>query len=306
MMAGMDPRRLELLLELSRLGSMRAVAETQHVTTSTVSQQIAVLAREAGTPLIEPEGRRVRLTPAGRRLADHAVTILAALETARCDLDPDATPAGVLRVAAFATGVRRSLLPVVGRLATTHPDVRLMIHEHEPGEALDLLASDDMDLALTCDYNLAPATYDRTLEARPLWETAWGLGVPAADPVPGGGALAVFDRYRDHDWIVNSRNSADDEAVRTVASLAGFAPRVTHRVDSLDLLEDLVVAGLGVGLLPADRPTVDGVRVLPLSDPVVMLRALATVRRGRAEWPPLALVLDLLAAGDDRPADEAT
>jgi hypothetical protein len=37
-----------------------------------------------------------------------------------------------------------------------------------------------------------------------------------------------------------------------------------------------------------------------------MLRALATVRRGRAEWPPLALVLDLLAAGDDRPADEAT
>ena len=91
-MAGMDPRRLELLLELSRLGSMRAVAETQHVTTSTVSQQIAVLAREAGTPLIEPEGRRVRLTPAGRRLADHAVTILAALETARCDLDPDADP----------------------------------------------------------------------------------------------------------------------------------------------------------------------------------------------------------------------
>ena len=72
--AVMDPRRLELLLELSRLGSMRAVAETMHVTTSTVSQQLAVLAREAGTPLIEPAGRRVRLTPAGRRLADHAVT----------------------------------------------------------------------------------------------------------------------------------------------------------------------------------------------------------------------------------------
>ncbi len=59
----LDPRRLELLLELSRLGSMRAVAETMHVTTSTVSQQLAVLAREAGTPLTEPAGRRVRLTP---------------------------------------------------------------------------------------------------------------------------------------------------------------------------------------------------------------------------------------------------
>ena len=79
----MDPRRLELLLELSRLGSMREVGETMHVTTSTVSQQIAALAREAGTALIEPDGRRVRLTPAGRRLAGHAVIILAAIEAAR-------------------------------------------------------------------------------------------------------------------------------------------------------------------------------------------------------------------------------
>ena len=79
----MEPRRLELLLELSRLGSMREVGEAMQVTTSTVSQQIAALAREAGTPLTEPDGRRVRLTPAGRRLAGHAVTILAAIEAAR-------------------------------------------------------------------------------------------------------------------------------------------------------------------------------------------------------------------------------
>src|SRR6478672_13557612 len=145
MMIGMDPRRLELLLELSRLGSMRAVAETQHVTTSTVSQQIAVLAREAGTPLIEPEGRRVRLTPAGRRLADHAVTILAALEAARADLDPEGEPAGTVRVAGFATAVRRSLVPVLAQLAADHPAVRLRIHEHEPLEALELLAADEVD-----------------------------------------------------------------------------------------------------------------------------------------------------------------
>src|SRR3954447_4885462 len=126
----MDPRRLELLLELSRLGSMAAVADAMHVTTSTVSQQIAVLAREAGVALLEPDGRRVRLTPAGRRLADHAVTVLAALEAARADLDPDAAPEGEVRVAAFATAVRTSLLPVVRTLAADHPDVRLRIHEH--------------------------------------------------------------------------------------------------------------------------------------------------------------------------------
>src|SRR3954465_14626250 len=105
-MSAMDPHRLRLLLELSHRGSMRAVAEELGYTTSTVSQQLAVLAREAGATLIEPEGRRVRLTPAGRRLAAHAVTTPAALGPPRADLDPDAEPAGTVRVAGFATAVR--------------------------------------------------------------------------------------------------------------------------------------------------------------------------------------------------------
>ena len=62
----------------------------------------------------------MRLTPAGRRLADHAVTILAAVEAARLDLDPDAEPAGTVRVAGFATAVRRSLLPFAAG-AAPHP-----------------------------------------------------------------------------------------------------------------------------------------------------------------------------------------
>jgi DNA-binding transcriptional LysR family regulator len=290
----MDVRRLEMLLELSRLGSMRAVADVLHVTTSTVSQQVAALGREVGTPLVEPEGRRVRLTPAGRRLADHAVTILAAVEAARVDLDPTATPTGTLRVAAFATAVRRSLLPVVRTLGEAHPDVRLLVHEHEPAEALALLAADDVDLALTYDYNLAPAMADPSVAAVPLWTSAWGLGVPSRSSRSGGGSLAVFDRYRDRDWIVNSRNTADEDVVRTLASLAGFTPRIAHRADSLDLVQDMVVAGLGVGLLPAGQPTVRGVSLRALSEPDVLLRAYAVTRRGRQEWPPLALVLRLL------------
>ena len=121
----MDTRRLQLLLALSRLGSMRAVADVHHLTTSTVSQQIAALAKETGAQLIEPEGRRVRLTPAGQRLADHAVTILAAVESARLDLDPDAEPAGTVRVGGFATGVRVSLLPIVADLADAVSERRI-------------------------------------------------------------------------------------------------------------------------------------------------------------------------------------
>jgi len=271
------------------------------VTTSTVSQQIAALARETGTALIEADGRRVRLTPAGVRLAEHAVTILAAVEAARLDLDPAAEPAGLLRVAAFATAVGRSLLPVVTELAARHPRVRMHIHEHEPAEMFALLAGDEIDLALTYDYHLAPLVFDRTVEVTPLWTAGWGLGVPsAAGPVGGDTAPAVFDRFRAADWIVNSRNVADEDVVRTIASMAGFEPRITHRVDSLDLVQDLILAGLGVGLLPVDRAPAAGVTVLPLVDPEVRLRSYAVVRRGRANWPPLALVLDILTRNPSR------
>src|SRR4051794_20505021 len=173
----METRRLQLLVELSRLGSMRAVADEMDVTTSTVSQQIAVLAAEVGTSLVEPVGRRVRLTPAGRRLAEHAVSILAAVEAARLDLDPAAEPVGVLRVAGFATAIRRSLLPAMADLARTHPGIEVRVREHEPPEALDLLARDDVDVALAYDYNLAPASWRNDQDVTALWEAEWGLGV---------------------------------------------------------------------------------------------------------------------------------
>jgi DNA-binding transcriptional LysR family regulator len=293
-MAAMETRRLQLLVELSRLGSMREVADELGITTSTVSQQIAVLARDIGAMLIEPDGRRVRLTPAGRRLADHAVTILAAVEAARLDLDPGTEPAGDIRVTGFATAVRRTLLPIAARLAVSHPKVRLRIHEHEPFEAFGLLATDDVDLALTYDYNLAPAAFDRSVVAIPLWAAAWSLAGLHVDGPPPADALEAFRRFRDHDWIVNSRNTADEEVVRTVASLAGFVPRIVHRADSLDLVQHLIVAGLGVGLLPADETVLPGIGLLPLTAPDISLRSYAVTRRGRADWPPLALVLDLL------------
>jgi DNA-binding transcriptional LysR family regulator len=276
---------------------MHAVAESMHTSASTVSQQIATLSREAGVPLVEPVGRRVRLTPAGRRLADHAVTILAAVDAARLDLDPGAEPSGSVRVAGFATAVRRSLLPAVADLSRSHPALQVRILEYEPLEAVDLLAADDVDLALVYDYNLAPLSLpsDDELVARPLWEVPWGLGVPATGRrTPRRTDLSEF---AGHDWIVNSRNTADEEVVRTLASLVGFTPRVVHRIDSLELLEDLVAAGRGVGLLPLDHVVTREVRVLALADPGAVLRAYAVVRRGREAWPPLRSVLERLASG---------
>lgn len=283
-----------MLLRLSQVGSMREVADDLGITTSTVSQQIAALAREVGTPLLEPVGRKVRLTPAGQRLADHAITILAAVAAASSDLDPTAEPAGTVRVAGFATAIRRSLVPLVADLSRSHRRVQLKIHEHEPLEALHQLSRDEFDLVLAYDYNLAPALADSTLETSPLWSVDWGLGVPAADAARHQATRTPFDLYRDDVWIVNSRNTADEEVVRTLASLAGFAPVIAHRVDSLELVQDLIRAHLGVGLLPLDQPTHPAVAVVPLHDPAVTLRAYTAVRRGRAQWAPLALVIEML------------
>ena len=92
---------------------------------------------------------------------------------------PDAEPAGTVRVGGFATGVRVSLLPIVADLAERYPKVEFVISEYEPIEAFALLTNDDLDLALTYDYNLAPASPGPVLEAVALWSVQWGLAVPA-------------------------------------------------------------------------------------------------------------------------------
>lgn len=282
---------------------MRAVADHLGITTSTVSQQLAALSRETGARLIEADGRNVRLTAAGRRLAVHAVTILGSVSAARADLDPDAEPHGTVRVAGFATAFRRALMPVIRDLARNYPSVRLVVREHEPAEARALLAADEIDLALTYDYDLAPAAADDAIASVPLWTTPWALGVPASDGHrPARRAAGVFGAFRDRRWIGNSRNIADERVIRLVAAMAGFEPQFAHEADSLDLVEDLILAGLGIGLLPGDRQVKPGITLLPLREPSLNLRAFADTGHGRDAWPPLALVLQQIRALGQRAA----
>ena len=101
--------------------------------------------------------------------------------------------------------------------------------------------------------------------------------------------------YADRTWIVNSRNTADEDAVRTLASLAGFVPRIAHEIDSLELVEDLIIAGYGVGLLPIGRPTTAGVKVVPLAE----LKAILTAYAGLAKADDMAPAAD--SAGPNAP-----
>jgi DNA-binding transcriptional LysR family regulator len=154
-----------------------------------------------------------------------------------------------------------------------------------------LLADDKVDLALVYDYNLAPRAFGRDVGVTPLWAARWHLAVPVGDdPVGTEASPDVLRRYADAHWIVNSRDTADETALLAIAALAGFVPRFTHRADSLELVQDLIVAGLGVGLLPAEEPLREGVRRLDLRDPEAELRSYALTRHGREAWAPLALV----------------
>nr|WP_255306473.1 LysR substrate-binding domain-containing protein [Streptomyces sp. Wb2n-11] len=128
------------------------------------------------------------------------------------------------------------------------------------------------------------------------------MGVPTRPDVPAGTTLDVFARFGTAEWITNSRNTADEHVVRTLASMAGFSPRLNHQADSLDLVQDMIAAGMGVGLLPMGHALLPGVRLLPLTSPDIELRSYAVARHGRLDWPPLALVTGLLATRAGRRA----
>src|SRR4051812_37805027 len=121
----MDVVRLRLLRELSERGTVHAVAEAMSLTPSAVSQQLKIFGREAGVALLEPDGRRVRLTDAGRALVGRADEVLAALDRAQADMDAyRSTPRGSVRVAMFPSGAAMLLAGLITRSAAIGVEVQ--------------------------------------------------------------------------------------------------------------------------------------------------------------------------------------
>ena len=134
-----DVRKLEILRELDRCGTIAATAAAVHLTPSAVSQQLATLSREAGTPMLEPDGRRVRLTEAAQLLLSHAHQIFTHLEHAESDLAAFRRgDAGTVRLGTFSSAVKAIAVPVISDLAT-RTKLRVEIREVEPEDALDAL-----------------------------------------------------------------------------------------------------------------------------------------------------------------------
>src|SRR5262245_30504115 len=161
----LDVRRLRFLRELAARGTIAATADALGYTAPAVSQQLAALEREAGVELLERNGRRRRLTPAGEELVARTEGILRELEAAEAALERTTTHvAGVLRCAAFASAHRTLLPAAIARLATEHPDLRVTTRDLEPEDSLPALKLGELDLALAQEYGFAPAPKDPALE----------------------------------------------------------------------------------------------------------------------------------------------
>src|ERR687896_1499940 len=142
----LELRRLRLLRELHQLGTIAAVADALQFTPSAVSQQLAMLEREAGVPLLERSGRGVRLTDAGLVLVGHAEALLERAAVAEADLAAAAgAVAGRGRIAGFQSVMLRLALPAIEALARDAPRLRVELIEAEPERALPSLALGDVD-----------------------------------------------------------------------------------------------------------------------------------------------------------------
>jgi DNA-binding transcriptional LysR family regulator len=291
----MDLDKLRALVELSRLGTMTAVAEATGFGTSAVSQQLAALERQTGVTLLEAAGRRVRLTPEGRRLAVHGREILAAVTAAEVELAARDEPHGLVRIAGYTTALRRHVLPTIATLAREHPLVRLELHESEPTEVDALLDADQIDLGFVYDYTLVPRVWRHvpTLLSTRRMVLAVAPGSPVPDRIR---TPADLDPLRDTDWIGNSRDTGDDELAARLCALAGWTPRLRHRADSLELVVDLVLAGQGVCVLPTDAPETKRLRTVPFELARTERRMWSLVRAGTQAWPATVAVIDHVCA----------
>lgn len=171
----LDVRRLRILHHLAIHGTVAAAAEALHLTAPAVSQQLAVLEREAGLPVVEKHGRTLRLTTAGELLVAHAEVVLGDLAAAESDLAAlRGGRRGQVRVAAFASAAR-TLFPAVYRALAEEDDAwsrRLALHLTvlEPGDALQSLHKREIDVAVVHGYTVLPRDFPSGSEQEALME----------------------------------------------------------------------------------------------------------------------------------------
>jgi len=311
----LDVRKMHLLRELARLGTIAAVAQAQFCTPSAVSQQLSALERETGVQLIRRSGRGVELTAAGLDLADRTGGVLALLEEAAAALAASgAELAGEFRIGAFQTAVRTLLPAALVALGAEHPRLELRVTEIDPAQAPQELRAGALDIALVHEYDYVPAAPDPLLRTEPLLEetiflasaaaagtgTAWvqPASVQPASVQPVLVQPVSVQVASDLPWIAASPGTLCHVMTVRMCQAAGFTPRIRHYADDFAAVLTLVAAGQGVALVPelalADLP--DGVALSALP---ARRRTLVACRTTAAAHPAVRACAAAIQAAAD-------
>ncbi|MFJ1610811.1 LysR family transcriptional regulator [Streptomyces sp. NPDC088253] len=292
--------RLRTLDALARHGSVSGAAEGLHVTTSAVSQQMSKLEREVGQQLLAKNGRGVRLTDAGRLLAEHAARILSQVELAQSDLEAQrGQVVGELRLSAFPTAARGLFPTALAALRADHPGLRVRSSELEPEAGVAGVIRGDLDLAVVLDWYNKPMPLPDGLVKAPILDDPADVAMPVGHRLADRAEVDLGD-FADDEWITWGEGEFCHEWLMFTLRSRGVEPHIGHRAAETHTQLALVAAGLGVCIAPllGRRPMPDGVVTVPLRQAV--RRHVYVIWRADADRRPSirAAVAALRAAGE--------
>ncbi|KRD14363.1 LysR family transcriptional regulator [Mycobacterium sp. Root265] len=297
----MDVERLRLLRNFAEHGTVHATAEALSLTTSAVSQQLKRLQREAGVQLLEPHGRRVRLTEAGRALVARADEVLAALDRATAEMEGfRTTPRGAVRVAIVPSAAAMLLPGLIAETSEIGVEVIARDIDHSAARTPELLAEHDV------------VVIDRDERDTTTWGPRYNSTFLLREPLDlllrPDHHLAANDSIALHElahcsWISVEIGRMVDDVMRSLATISGVQPRIIQRINDFRVVEELVLSGVGIALLPRYAPTVRELIRKPVEGINVARRIDAITRTGTAQRPAIAAVIDILTRVASRSSD---
>jgi DNA-binding transcriptional LysR family regulator len=297
-----DLRKLRVLAELERRGTVSAVAAALHLTPSAVSQQLAGLARELDVRLTEPTGRKLRLTGAARVVLRHAEEIFERIDQMHLAVAAYRDgEAGEVSISGFATTLAPLILPAAGRLKRTLPGLRTTLAEVDPPVSFDLLEQGRTDVVIAVESLVEPMRdprFDKTV----LMTEVFDVALPEGHPLALAPSLSLKD-LAEEAWIFATVGMCQDIPLAACAA-AGFTPHATHAIGDWEATFAAVAQGLGISLVPrlARTGSRSGV-VVRTFDEAPCRQVFAAVRAGSGDVPQVKAVLGALrrAAADALP-----
>jgi DNA-binding transcriptional LysR family regulator len=300
----MNLERLRILDALARYGSVSGAADALHVTTSAVSQQMSKLEREVSQQLLAKNGRGVRLTDAGRLLAEHSARILSQVELAQSDLEAHrGQVVGELRLSAFPTAARGLFPAALSALRAQHPVLRVRSSELEPEAGIAGVVRGDLDLAVVLDWYNKPMPIPEGLVKAQLLDDPADVALSVDHRLAGRDEVDLAE-FADDEWITWGEGEFCHEWLLFTLRSRGVEPIVGHQAAETHTQLALVAAGIGVCVAPrlGRHPMPDGVVIVPLKQRV--RRHVFAVWRADADRRPSirAAVEALRTAAEQVPA----